>query len=185
MRHTSTAVAPTRTRILNTALDLFCARGYEKTSMRDVAEDVGVTKAAVYYHFAAKEEILLDLFSTALDELEAGIDALARTGPSPERGENVLAFYLDFLIDHERLMRLLVSDLSILAHPDVGDRLKGEIQRMIDLLAGPRAGRKARARSACAIGALQIPIALYVTEDLAGLRDTVLEAAVAAWRSGG
>ena len=184
MRATAAVEAPTRARILEAALALFCGDGYEGTSMRDIAQDVGVTKAALYYHFPGKDEILVALFREALDELEAGIDALG-SAPRRERGGGVLAFYLDFLIDHDRLMRLLVSDLSILGHRDVGERLKGEIQRMIALLSGARAPKRARARAACAIGSLQIPIALYVTEDLAGLRDTVLEAAMAAWRSGG
>ncbi|QLE72861.1 TetR/AcrR family transcriptional regulator [Streptomyces rectiverticillatus] len=48
----------TRERIQKTALDLFVSRGYEKTSLREIAEALGVTKAALYYHFKTKEDIL-------------------------------------------------------------------------------------------------------------------------------
>ena len=45
----------TRERILDTALDMFIERGYDKTSLREIAERVGVTKPALYYHFSSKE----------------------------------------------------------------------------------------------------------------------------------
>src|SRR5580698_6428699 len=51
----------TRERILDIALTLFNARGYDKTSLREIAEQLGTTKAALYYHFERKEDILLAL----------------------------------------------------------------------------------------------------------------------------
>jgi len=67
----------TRERILDIALELFTEQGYEKTSLRDIAEQLGTTKAALYYHFERKEDILLELHlrlhafgRELLDELE-------------------------------------------------------------------------------------------------------------------
>src|SRR6516165_8913480 len=51
----------TRERILDVALDLFTERGYGDTSLREVADELGFTKAALYYHFEKKEDILLAL----------------------------------------------------------------------------------------------------------------------------
>jgi AcrR family transcriptional regulator len=51
----------TRDRILDVALELFNEQGYDKTSLREIAERLGVTKAALYYHFERKEDILLEL----------------------------------------------------------------------------------------------------------------------------
>ena len=51
----------TRERILDIALELFVEQGYDKTSLRDIAERLGTTKAALYYHFERKEDILLEL----------------------------------------------------------------------------------------------------------------------------
>src|SRR5215813_8508211 len=51
----------TRERILDVALELFNEQGYDKTSLREIAERLGVTKAALYYHFERKEDILLEL----------------------------------------------------------------------------------------------------------------------------
>jgi len=44
----------TRQRILDVASELFVERGYDATSLREIAERLGVTKAALYYHFASK-----------------------------------------------------------------------------------------------------------------------------------
>src|ERR1039457_770640 len=48
----------TRQRIQAVALELFAEQGYEKTSLREIAERLGVTKAALYYHFKSKEAIV-------------------------------------------------------------------------------------------------------------------------------
>jgi AcrR family transcriptional regulator len=50
-----------RERILDVALDLFIANGYDGTSLREIAEQLGVTKAALYYHFESKDDILMAL----------------------------------------------------------------------------------------------------------------------------
>jgi AcrR family transcriptional regulator len=51
----------TRERILEVALKLFNEQGYDKTSLREIAERLDVTKAALYYHFERKEDILVEL----------------------------------------------------------------------------------------------------------------------------
>ena len=48
----------TRERILETALELFAQSGYLGTSMSDIARQLGITKAALYKHYAGKQEIL-------------------------------------------------------------------------------------------------------------------------------
>jgi AcrR family transcriptional regulator len=53
--------ADTRDRILGVALDLFTEQGFDGTSLREIAERLNVTKAALYYHFESKDDILLAL----------------------------------------------------------------------------------------------------------------------------
>lgn len=48
----------TKERILGTALELFAQKGYLGTSMSDIAKQLGITKAALYKHYASKQEIL-------------------------------------------------------------------------------------------------------------------------------
>jgi AcrR family transcriptional regulator len=62
----------TRERILTVANELFIEQGYEGTSLREIADRLDITKAALYYHFRSKDEILetlLEPFDTLLDEL--------------------------------------------------------------------------------------------------------------------
>jgi AcrR family transcriptional regulator len=58
---TDAPASSTRQRILDVALELFNEQGYDKTSLREIADRLGVTKAALYYHFERKEDILLEL----------------------------------------------------------------------------------------------------------------------------
>lgn len=64
----------TRRRIQDVALDLFAEQGYEKTSLREIAERLDVTKAALYYHFKTKEEILVSIFEDLTQPIEDLID---------------------------------------------------------------------------------------------------------------
>ncbi len=70
----------TKQRILDVALDLFTEQGYDGTSLRQIAEQLGVTKAALYYHFESKEDILMALHMRLH---EFGKDALVRIGHGP------------------------------------------------------------------------------------------------------
>src|SRR5271170_2499277 len=80
----------TRERILDIALALFNEHGYDKTSLREIAERLGTTKAALYYHFERKEDILLELHlrlhalgREALEQLDDLEDGQARADAWP------------------------------------------------------------------------------------------------------
>ena len=85
---THTAPTPrtdTRSRVQKVALELFAEQGYEKTSLREIAERLGVTKAALYYHFKSKEDIVHSFTDDYFAELDALLD-WAKNQP-PRRGE--------------------------------------------------------------------------------------------------
>src|SRR5580693_2045417 len=88
----------TRERILDIALDLFTEHGYDKTSLREIADEIGFTKAALYYHFERKEDILLALH---LRLHALGHDVLDRLGHLDGGAEGVDAWsgLLDQFID--------------------------------------------------------------------------------------
>src|SRR5258708_13643791 len=72
----------TRARIQRVALELFAEQGYEKTSLREIAERLCVTKAALYYHFKTKKDIVRSFVEDYRAELEQGI-AWGATHPRP------------------------------------------------------------------------------------------------------
>ncbi|MFI7701332.1 TetR/AcrR family transcriptional regulator [Nonomuraea sp. NPDC049480] len=71
----------TRTRIQEVALRLFTEQGYEATSLREIAEELGVTKAALYYHFKTKDDIVASLVDLRIAEIE---DLLAWAKSQPK-----------------------------------------------------------------------------------------------------
>ena len=77
--------ATTRERILDIALELFTEQGYEKTSLRQIAERLGFSKAAIYYHFASKEDILFELH-LRVHEFGHGVLQRDRPGADVPRG---------------------------------------------------------------------------------------------------
>jgi AcrR family transcriptional regulator len=72
----------TRSEIEHAALVRFSEQGYDKTSLRELAEDLGITKAAVYYHFRSKEEILESLLSDAVTRLDELVTWVRSQPPS-------------------------------------------------------------------------------------------------------
>ena len=62
------------------SLELFTQKGYDGTSLREIAEKLGVTKAAIYYHFASKDDILMALHMRLH---EFGKEALGRMTEEP------------------------------------------------------------------------------------------------------
>lgn len=56
-------------RILEIAFHLFTTKGYEKTSIQDIVDALGMSKGAIYHHFKSKEEILLRLCETFYDDM--------------------------------------------------------------------------------------------------------------------
>src|ERR1700684_19683 len=88
-------VKSTRERILDVALDLFIEKGYDKTSLREIAEPLGFSKAALYYHFASKEDILMALHMRIH---EFGTDALTQMA-NQEPTVALWADLLDQLVD--------------------------------------------------------------------------------------
>jgi AcrR family transcriptional regulator len=90
----------TRDRILDVALDLFTAKGYDATSMREIAERLDITKPALYYHFDSKEDIVRALLVDIESQVE-GLVAWAREQPfGPDLRREVLARWSDIMQAH-------------------------------------------------------------------------------------
>ena len=99
----------TRDRILDVALELFTEKGYDKVSLREVAERVGVTKAALYYHFASKDDILRTLIAPVLrfaEPLEEFIDQR----PTREMWAQGLRVFLEWALAHHKLFALMQAN---------------------------------------------------------------------------
>jgi AcrR family transcriptional regulator len=106
----------TRERILDVAERLFVQQGYDKTSLREIAAEMGFSKAALYYHFASKADILLALH---LRLHEVGLDAIHRhvgDGPtSISSWSALLQEIVDDLVAHRQLILLHTQNRAAMA----------------------------------------------------------------------
>ncbi|MEQ4719799.1 helix-turn-helix domain-containing protein [Nonomuraea sp. B19D2] len=84
----------TRADIQQAALTLFTERGYDATSMREIAEQIGITKAALYYHFDSKEAIILSLFQENMRALDDLLDWAAGQSLTPELSAEFLGRWI-------------------------------------------------------------------------------------------
>jgi AcrR family transcriptional regulator len=146
----------TRTRIQRTALDLFTERGYEATSLREIAEALGVTKAALYYHFKTKEEILDSLILDRLAKIEELIAWAAEQPRSAELRREFVRRYSNLLYEqgHHGLMRFFERNQSSMGHQRAGAIMKERMLQMLDLITDPDAPLPAQIRCSLAIFAL-------------------------------
>ncbi|MGH9108350.1 MAG: TetR/AcrR family transcriptional regulator [Acidimicrobiales bacterium] len=150
----------TRDRILDIALGLFTDRGYEKTSLREIADALGFTKAALYYHFERKEDILLALHLRLHELGHETLDHLAVNGNAPEPAATWLALIDDFidqvLANHELFLfhtrnRTALATIDHTAHAADHDDMEQAVRRF---LGDPAIPVDLRVRMACAIGAV-------------------------------
>jgi AcrR family transcriptional regulator len=109
----ATRGAATRLRILEVAQTLFTEKGYEKISLREIAEAVGITKAALYYYFPTKEKLFEELVRPLFDMQREGIAMLEET-PDPRVWAKALPAMLDWIIEHRKLFELLQSNQASL-----------------------------------------------------------------------
>ncbi|MFC4116162.1 TetR/AcrR family transcriptional regulator [Nonomuraea zeae] len=87
----------TRARIQEIALRLFTEQGYEATSLREIAEELGVTKAALYYHFKTKDDIVASLADLRVAELEELLQWARSSPKTPEMRRELLERYAERL----------------------------------------------------------------------------------------
>lgn len=142
----------TRSEIREVAAELFVRQGFDKTSLREVAEQLGITKAALYYHFPSKADLMRGIVEPFIDDVEALLAEREAGETDPRR---FLADYFDVVLRHKGTFMLIVRDAGALAQLDVMGRLLSWRERVYRLLVGPDASPAQLARATVAIGGLQ------------------------------
>lgn len=168
----------TRARIQAAAVDLFMARGVDKTSLREIADRLGITKAALYYHFPSKESLVRSLVDPFLADVEALL-AEAEAGPAmPPR--QFLESYFDLFIRHRQMFQLMVRDFASFGQLGLEQKVIGWQVRMRHLLVGRDASPADQVRAVVALGGLQDCAALLPDVSAEQARPVAIEAACAA-----
>jgi AcrR family transcriptional regulator len=109
--------------VLAAAVTLFAARGFDATSIRDIAAEAGIQPASVYYHYASKEALLTAIVDRAADVVAEHIRAAVTATDPWERLEQACAAHLDALLRGEGHVRVLATEIP--------SRRSGEVQQAL------------------------------------------------------
>ena len=152
----------TAERVCACALDLFASHGVAGTSLQMIADALGVAKAAVYYRYRTKDDIVRAVLAPAFDTFTAlldDVDGLARQA-----------------VTHRRLYAVVLSDVTA---ADLRRRSPEDLTvftRLRETLAGPVPDDASRTRAAIFLSGLMGPA---VDPDVARIDDATLERAIA------
>jgi AcrR family transcriptional regulator len=155
----------TRDRILDIALELFIDQGYDKTSLREIAEKMGFSKAALYYHFASKADILMGLhlrMHSAVDDMLPDLDAASRSLSAWER---FLSTGIDRMMANRKLFLLHQVNQAAFGkihNQDHASQHADFESRVVKLFADPAVPSRQRALMAASFAAV------FITPLLAG-----------------
>jgi AcrR family transcriptional regulator len=177
----------TRARIQHVALELFAEQGYERTSLREIAERLGVTKAALYYHFKSKEDIVRSFTEDHFGRLDALIAWGRNQPPTMRTAHEILDRYITILLDGSEVFLFLERNQAFLRSSDSGKQrftqFRPRLNALVEIITGPQAAQRSRIRAAAAIFAASTACMFFVEEalsseaDLAELRKIVVELA--------
>ncbi|MER7275044.1 helix-turn-helix domain-containing protein [Dactylosporangium sp. NPDC000244] len=142
-----------RAHIQRVALDLFIEEGYDKTSLREIAEKLGVTKAALYYHFPTKDDII----SSLIEQRIAAVDALLDWAESQPRDsatrlqfvERYSVLHDEFV--HENVIRFFERNQTLINTLPAGKRMREQMLRVFALLTDPADSLAQQLRRAMAL----------------------------------
>jgi AcrR family transcriptional regulator len=174
----------TRARLRELALELFAEQGYEKTSLREIAERLGVTKAALYYYFKSKEDIVRSLVEDYVAELDKLI-AWAKTQPrTADTRAEIVARYLDIVANGTAVFRMLQQNQAavsgLAAAKERGELFRERMDALVGLLAGPDAPLRDQVRALSCLTSVSLGCMHYQhrVADQAELRAALLDVAL-------
>jgi AcrR family transcriptional regulator len=165
----SKSFSPAQARVLEAALMLFNEHGINGTSLQLIADTVGVTKAAVYHQFPAKEDIVLAICELVFDGLRDLMDE-AESQPSPQKvGEVLIDRLIDLAVIYRNSASVMHNDPIMLRLINEHGPFRRVMQRLDRLLMGTRDSADARVAAAMLItaigGAVRHPLVADVDDE--------------------
>jgi AcrR family transcriptional regulator len=129
-----------RQRFIDVAVQLFTQHSFAGTSLQMIADELGVTKAAVYHHFHTREELLTAVVEPLVEELRTVVEEAEALRGRQARAERMLTGFVDIVVRHQGLTAVLSGDPGAIemlrSHPE----LSGVIDRQVKLLADVEPG---------------------------------------------
>ncbi|GAA3649376.1 TetR family transcriptional regulator [Lentzea atacamensis] len=143
----------TKKRIMQTARELFVTKGVQQTSLQEIADRLGITKPALYYHFTSREELVRSIVTPLLDEGDEFLSRMEDRADVPPL--ELIEGFFDFHHRHRADVLLLVAELSTLAELGLIDTVLAWRARLTRILFGPEPTLEQEARAVLAFGGMQ------------------------------
>ena len=107
----SKSFAANRERILRAATELFGSKGFDGTSVRNIAERAGLSVPGMFHYFSTKEEMLYEIMARFMDDSYAKLMEIYKAHSDPiEKIGEVCKFYVEQYAGHKHELTLLTSE---------------------------------------------------------------------------
>ena len=157
---------------------MFLQQGVQRTSLQDIADKLGITKPALYYHFASREDLVRSILVPLIDEGEQFVEDQESRGDTDAR--ELLEGYFDFHYRHREDLVLVLAELTALADLGLIDKVLAWRDRLGKLVFGPNPTLAQSTRAVVAFGGLQDCCLQFPDTPYDSLRATSVAAALAA-----
>jgi AcrR family transcriptional regulator len=157
-----------QTRVLDAAIKLIAERGVSGTSLQMIADEMGVTKAAVYRQFKTKEEIVIAITEREMSRLEDALEAAEAEGHGPRARELLLERMIDQAVDRRGVVSTLQFDPVIIRLQAEYEPFQRFIERLYAALLGTEAGVEARLHAAMLSSAISVAVMHPLLADIDG-----------------
>jgi AcrR family transcriptional regulator len=126
----------TRQRILDAAVALCIRHSFAGTSLQMIADELGFTKAAIYYHFPVREQLVLAVMAPILQQIQGIVETAERQRGARSRAESMVRGYADVVARNRSVAAVLTSDPSVRGVLTDQPEWNDVIARQMALLAG-------------------------------------------------
>jgi AcrR family transcriptional regulator len=159
--------AATRERIIESALELFAAKGFHAASVADIGARADVQPGALYYHIRSKQELLWEILRRYTEDALQGAEAITTADLDPvDKLRELIGFHVEIIAEHRQAVSIQVRDGGSLTGTRatelqvLRDKVQDCWQRVLD--DGYRAGRVRSADRAVVNGLLGMVNMLYL-----------------------
>ena len=125
-----------REHIINTAIQLFATRGFEGSSIRDIAAAAGVNIAMINYYFGSKEGLFLAIFDRKITSFQNLLQNIGNDGSmtSWEKMEKYIELYSERVVNNNCFQKLLYQEMGMVKRTDLSDKIRNILMKNVSEL---------------------------------------------------
>ncbi|HZQ85955.1 MAG TPA: helix-turn-helix domain-containing protein [Acidimicrobiales bacterium] len=148
------ALTAAQNRVVTAAVELFARNGVGGTSLQMIADEIGVTKAAVYHQYNTKDEIVLAAAEAELARLESVLSQAEAAGSPKQARAALVAGIVDLAVEGRRTVGSILNDPVIVGFFADHRMFRDVMTRLRRLLIGDDTGPEARVQTAILLAAI-------------------------------